>query len=321
MKLSLIVPCYNEEGNVKKLFDSVNIAFENKINDYEFIFVNDGSKDKTKTKLKELLNEFNKNIKVIDFSRNFGKEAAIFAGLQNAEGDLITIIDADLQQRPELVVDMVYFLEQHPEYDCVAAFQEKRIEGKAISFVKNIFYKLINKICEIDFKNGASDFRTFRRNMAEAILNMPEYFRFSKGIFSWVGFETYYMPYVVEERFSGETKWSLKKLIKYALEGFISFTTFPLKIATFLGLFTSFAAVIYLIMVLIEKLVWGIDIEGYATTICLILLLGGIQLLVLGIIGEYLSRMYIQEKNRPIYIIKSIDTNKQEKNNDKESIL
>ena len=321
MKLSLIIPCYNEEGNIKKLFDCVNIAFENKIEDYEFIFINDGSKDKTNLKLKELLKETTKTIKIIDFSRNFGKEAAIFAGLQNAEGSLITIIDADLQQRPEIVVDMVSFLEQHPEYDCVAAFQEKRMEGKTMSFVKSLFYKLINKICDIDFKNGASDFRTFRRNMAEAMLSMPEYFRFSKGIFSWVGFETYYMPYVVEERFSGTTKWSLKKLIKYALEGFISFTTFPLKIATFLGLFTSFAAVIYLIIVLIEKLVWGIDIQGYATTICLILLLGGIQLLVLGIIGEYLSRMYIQEKNRPIYIIKSIDTNKQEKLNDKKPIL
>ena len=317
MKLSLIVPCYNEEGNVRKFFDCVNTAFENKIDDFEFIFINDGSKDKTRTKLKELLNEVNKNIKVVDFSRNFGKEAAIFAGLQNAEGDLVTIIDADLQQRPEIVVDMVAFLDEHPEYDCVAAFQEKRIEGKAMSFVKGMFYKLINNICEIDFKSGASDFRTFRRNMVDAILSMPEYFRFSKGIFSWVGFETHYIPYIVEERFSGETKWSLRKLIKYAIEGFISFTTFPLRIATFLGLFTSFAAVIYLIMVLIEKLVWGIATEGYATTICLILLLGGIQLLVLGIIGEYLSRMYIQEKNRPIYVVKSIYHNKQENNDDK----
>ena len=317
MKLSLIVPCYNEEGNVRKFFDCVNIAFENKIEDFEFVFVNDGSKDNTRTKLKELLKEVDKNVKVVDFSRNFGKEAAIFAGLQNAEGDLVTIIDADLQQRPEIVVDMVSFLDEHPEYDCVAAFQEKRIEGKAMSFVKGMFYKLINHICEIDFKSGASDFRTFRRNMVDAILSMPEYFRFSKGIFSWVGFETHYIPYIVEERFSGETKWSLRKLIKYAIEGFISFTTFPLRIATFLGLFTSFAAVIYLIVVLIEKLVWGIATEGYATTICLILLLGGIQLLVLGIIGEYLSRMYIQEKNRPIYVVKSIYHNKQENNDDK----
>lgn len=316
MKLSLIIPCYNEEGNVRKLFDSVNIAFENKIENYEFVFINDGSKDKTRDKLKELLSEVNQNIKIVDFSRNFGKEAAIFAGLQNAEGDLVTIIDADLQQRPEIVVKMVSFLDEHPEYDCVTAFQEKRMEGKAMSFVKNTFYKLINNICEIDFKNGASDFRTFRRNMVEAILNMPEYFRFSKGIFSWVGFETHYIPYIVEERFSGETKWSFHKLMKYAIEGFISFTTFPLRIATFLGLFTSFAAIIYLIIVLIEKLVWGIATEGYATTICLILLLGGIQLLVLGIIGEYLSRMYIEGKNRPIYVVKSIYNNKQEKLDD-----
>lgn len=316
MKLSLVVPCYNEEGNVKKFFDSVNMAFENKIQDYEFIFVNDGSKDNTQQKLKELLSESDNTIKIVDFSRNFGKEAAIFAGLQNSEGDLVTIIDADLQQRPEIVVNMVSFLEEHTEYDCVAAFQGKRIEGKAMSFVKNLFYKLINHISEIDFKSGASDFRTFRRSMANAILSMPEYFRFSKGIFSWVGFETYYMPYIVEERYSGETKWSVGKLIKYAIEGFISFTTFPLKVATFLGLFTSFIAIVYLLVVILQKLFWGINIPGYATIICLILLLGGIQLLVLGIIGEYLSRMYIQGKNRPVYVIKSIYHNKQEKTND-----
>ena len=236
--------------------------------------------------------------------------------MQNTEGDLVTIIDADLQQRPEIVVDMVSFLDEHTEYDCVAAFQEKRMEGKLMSFVKNVFYKLINHSSEIDFKNGASDFRTFRRSMADAILNMPEYFRFSKGIFSWVGFETYYMPYMVEERYSGETKWSVKKLIKYAIEGFISFTTFPLKVATFLGFFTSFIAIAYLLVVIFQKLFWGIDIPGYATIICLILLLGGVQLLVLGIIGEYLSRMYIQGKNRPVYIIKSIYHNKQETPND-----
>ena len=316
MKLSLVVPCYNEEGNVKKFFDSVNTAFENKIQEYEFIFINDGSKDNTRNKLKELLSESTHPIKIVDFSRNFGKEAAIFAGLQNTEGDLVTIIDADLQQRPEIVVDMVSFLDEHTEYDCVAAFQEKRMEGKLMSFVKNVFYKLINHISEIDFKNGASDFRTFRRSMADAILNMPEYFRFSKGIFSWVGFETYYMPYMVEERYSGETKWSVKKLIKYAIEGFISFTTFPLKVATFLGFFTSFIAIAYLLVVIFQKLFWGIDIPGYATIICLILLLGGVQLLVLGIIGEYLSRMYIQGKNRPVYIIKSIYHNKQETPND-----
>lgn len=316
MKLSLVVPCYNEEGNVKKFFDSVNTAFENKIQEYEFIFINDGSKDNTRNKLKELLSESTHPIKIVDFSRNFGKEAAIFAGLQNTEGDLVTIIDADLQQRPEIVVDMVSFLEEHTEYDCVAAFQEKRIEGKAMNFIKNLFYKLINRISEINFKSGASDFRTFRRSMAEAIINMPEYFRFSKGIFSWVGFETYYMPYMVEERYSGETKWSLIKLTKYAIEGFISFTTFPLKVTTVLGFFTAFTAITYLLVVILQKLFWGIDIPGYATIICLILLLGGIQLLVLGIIGEYLARMYIQGKNRPIYIVKSIYSNKQEKKND-----
>ena len=199
---------------------------------------------------------------------------------------------------------MVEFLDAHEEYDVVAAYQEKRIEKKALAGVKNLFYKLINKVCDIEFYPGASDFRTFRRIVVESIISMPEYFRFSKGIFSWVGYETYFMPYVAEERNAGETKWSIRKLIKYAIEGFISFTTFPLKIATYLGGTISVISIIYMIVVIIQKLCFSIDVPGYPTIVVLILFLGGMQLMILGIIGEYLARIYIQSKNRPIYIEK-----------------
>ena len=205
----------------------------------------------------------------------------------------MTVIDADLQQRPEIVVKMVKILLENEEYDCVAAYQEERHEGKMVGGLKNMFYKIINKTSEIEFYPGA-------------ILSLPEYHRFSKGIFSWVGFNTCYIPYIAEERNAGETKWSVSKLFKYAIEGFISYTTFPLKIATGIGLFTSLCAIIYLFVVVIQKLCFGNPVPGYPTIVVLILLLGGIQLTILGIIGEYLARMYIQGKHRPIYIEKKL---------------
>ena len=248
-------------------------------------------------------------VKIIDFSRNFGKEAAIYAGLRETTGEYISLIDADLQQNPEFVLKMVNILDENREYDCVAAYQEKRNEGKVKIFFKNCFYKIINKMADIEFVNGASDFRTFRRNMCEAILEMSEYHRFSKGIFSWVGFNTYYMPYSADERLSGTSKWSFLKLCKYAIEGIVAFTTTPLRISTMIGTLTSFASLIYMLVVIIQKLAFGIAIPGYATIVVLILFLGGIQLLSLGIIGEYLSKTYIQTKGRPIYIAKEITSN------------
>ena len=305
MKVSLVVPCFNEQDNVEIFFRSVVKAFDGKIEHYEVVFINDGSKDNTLINLKKIYECHPDFVAVIDFSRNFGKEAAVLAGLKRATGDYIAIIDADMQQRPEIVVNMVEFLNKNEDYDAVAAYQEKRIEGKAISKVKNLFYRLINKVCDIEFYSGASDFRTFRRKVVEALISMPEYFRFSKGLFSWVGFNTYYMPYQAEERYAGESKWSIKKLFKYALEGFISFTTFPLKIATYLGAVISMLSIAYMLVVIIQKLFFSIDIPGYPTIIVLLLFLGGIQLLILGIIGEYLARIYIQGKNRPIYIEKN----------------
>ncbi len=305
MKLSLVVPCYNEEANVELFFNEVNTVFKNKVADFEFVFVNDGSKDGTYSKLKELYKENAcSDIQVLSFSRNFGKEAAIYAGLSHAKGDLICIIDADLQQRPEVVLEMLEEIEKDDTLDCVAAYQEDRKESQTMKGMKYSFYKLINKITEVDFVNGASDFRLLKRNMVDAILEMTEYHRFSKGIFSWVGFKTKYIPYIVEERQFGETKWSYGKLFKYALEGILSFSTLPLKLATGAGLLTAFASVIYLFVVIIQKLIFGIDVPGYATIVVLLLFLGGMQLFCLGILGEYLSKIYVQVKNRPIYILK-----------------
>ncbi len=303
VKLSLVVPCYNEEANVRAFYETVTRTFEGRIDRYEIVFVNDGSRDNTWGELKQL-HVADKRVKILNFSRNFGKEAAMFAGLHKVTGDYVSIIDADLQQHPELVVRMVEFLEKNADYDSVAMFQEDRNESKLLSFFKKTFYRLINAMCEIDFRSGASDFRTFRRYVVDAVLEMKEYFRFSKGIFSWVGFNTYFMPYTAEERKAGQTSWSFKKLLKYAIEGITAFTTVPLKISAYIGGACSAFSLVYMLVVLIQKLFFGIDIPGYATTIVLILLIGGIQLLALGVMGQYISKIYIEGKKRPIFIVK-----------------
>ena len=316
MKLSLIVPCYNEEGNVEKFFNEVNRVFENKVEDYEFVFVNDGSTDDTHNKLRYIYNKLNtkNNVQVITFSRNFGKESAIYAGLSKAKGDLVCLIDADLQQRPEVVLEMLDVLNTDEDIDCVTAYQEKRKEGAVISFVKSSFYKFINKISDVDFVNGASDFRLMKFAMVEAILQMSEFHRFSKGIFSYVGFNTKYIPYTVAKRESGESKWGMGKLFRYALEGIFAFSTMPLKISTFIGLLSSFASIVYMVVVVVQKIFFGIAVPGYATITSLLLLIGGLVLFCLGIIGEYLSKMYVQVKNRPIYIVKEhLDTKEENK--------
>lgn len=314
MKLSLVVPCYNEEENVERFFDEVNKVFLCNVEDYEFVFVNDGSKDATFEKLSELYNQnVTDNIQVISFSRNFGKESAIYAGIKAAKGDYICLIDADLQQRPEVVIEMLGIIQNDENIDCVTAFQEERKEGAVLTKFKSAFYELINKMAEVNFVNGASDFRLFNRKMADAIISMSEYHRFSKGIFSWVGFNTKYIPYEVAEREAGESKWNFFKLFKYAIEGIMAFSTLPLKLATGIGFASSIISVIYLIIVVLQKLISGIDIPGYATIIVLILFVGGIQLFCLGILGEYLSKIYVQVKCRPIYIIKE-----HLKNNDNE---
>ncbi len=304
MRLSLVIPCYNEQDNVEKFYNETVKAFKNESFDYEFVFVNDGSKDNTLKALKKLYDEKKEsNIKVLSFSRNFGKEAAMYAGLSNAKGEYVCVIDADLQQRPEVALQMVKILDENEEYDCVAAYQEERKESKAMVTLKNAFYKLINKVTEVDFVSGASDFRTFRRSMVDAILNMTEYHRFSKGIFSWVGFNTKFIPYEVQERESGVSNWNVWKLFKYAFEGIISFTTAPLKFATGLGTLAFFASIIYTLIIIIKHFAFGADVAGYDSIVALILMFGGLQLLCVGILGEYLAKVYVQVKNRPVYII------------------
>ena len=308
MKLSLVVPCYNEAENVFIFQDAVIGAFEGCGYDYEIVFVNDGSRDATLHNLKKIFEAQRCPVKVVSFSRNFGKEAGIYAGMAQASGEYVSLIDADLQQRPEIVRDMVKILDEQPEYDVVAAYQDRRGEGKVLSWFKKSFYSLINRLSNVKLKADASDFRTFRRSVRDSILDLAEYHRFSKGIFAWVGYNTHFIPYTACERASGTTKWNFWKLVNYAIEGIIGFSTAPLRLATFLGGFTGIAAVLYLIWVIIEKLVWGIAVPGYATIIVLTLLLGAIQLFCIGIIGEYVGRTFEQSKDRPIYIAKEVLT-------------
>lgn len=306
MKLSLVVPCYNEAENVAAMQAAVIEAFDGCGYEYEMIFIDDGSKDATLHELRKLYSLQKCPTKVVSFSRNFGKEAGIYAGICHSSGDYVSLIDADLQQRPEIVRNMVEILDAKPEYDVVAAYQDRRNEGKLLSGFKKAFYSLINRLSDIDLKSDASDFRTFRRSVADSIISLGEYHRFSKGIFAWVGYNTYFIPYVACERAAGQTKWNFWKLFNYAIEGIIGYSTKPLRIATFLGGLTSVSALIYLIAVVLEKLICGIDIPGYATIIVLVLFLGSMQLFCIGIIGEYVGRVFEQSKDRPIYIAKEI---------------
>ena len=306
MKLSLIVPCYNEEENITAFQDAAINTFANAGYDFEIVFIDDGSTDGTLHQLRTVFNKQRCPVKVVSFSRNFGKDAGIYAGLKHAKGEYISIIDADLQQRPEIVRDMVKILDEQPQYDVVAAYQDRRGEGKILTFFKKCFYKLINKLSNIPLKSDASDFRTFRRSVAESIISLGEYHRFSKGIFAWVGYETCFIPYVAYKRTAGTTKWNFRKLFNYAIDGIIGYSTTPLRIATFLGSFTAIAALIYLVIVVLQKLITGIDIPGYATVIVLILFLGSMQLFCIGIIGEYVGRTFEQSKDRPIFIAKEI---------------
>ena len=308
MKLSLVVPCYNEAENVAAFQEAVIGAFAGCDYDYEIVFINDGSKDATLHNLKKLHAAQKCPVKVVSFSRNFGKEAGIYAGMQHADGEYISLIDADLQQRPEIVRDMVNILDESPEYDVVAAYQDRRNEGKVLSFFKKSFYAIINRLSTVKLQSDASDFRTFRRSVRDSILELTEYHRFSKGIFAWVGYDTKFIPYTACERAAGTTKWNFRKLLNYAIEGIIGYSTAPLRLATYSGVFTAVAAAIYLMVVVIQKLFWGIDVPGYATIIVLILLLGGVQLFCIGIIGEYLGKTFEQSKNRPVYIPKEILT-------------
>ena len=311
MKLSLVVPCYNEEDVIYEFYKETKRVFAEKVESFEFIFVNDGSKDKTEDILKAI-HKVSDNVKVITFSRNFGKESAVYAGLNKATGEYTCVIDADLQQRPEVVLEMMHILDTDASVDCVAAYQDKRKEGKITSFFKNGFYKLMNTISEVEFYPGASDFRMMRRRMTDEVVKLTEYHRFSKGLFSFVGFNTKYIPYDVQKRVAGNSKWSLAKLFIYAVEGIVGYTTAPLKISTFAGMGLIVAAFIYLLIALIVGAVKA-SLTATVAIITLLLFIGGLQLVFLGVIGEYLARAYMQGKNRPIYITKEFLTYEEDK--------
>lgn len=302
-KVEIVVPCYNEEKMVKIFIDECEKIL-NRVEEYnfEYIFVNDGSKDKTLDSLKELaLN--NKKVKYISFSRNFGKEAAILAGLRNTKGDYVILMDADLQHPPKLIIEMLKFIEEG--WDSVSTRRVSR-QGEPFlrEYCSKLFYKLINSISEINITKGATDFRIMSRQMVNSVLEVTEYHRFSKGIFEWVGYDTKWIEYESEERVEGESKWSLFSLFRYAIEGIVSFSTTPLKISSYIGGISAMGSFIYLLYIIVTTLVYGVDVPGYASIICLIMFFGGLQLIALGIIGEYLARTYMETKRRPNYFIK-----------------
>ena len=306
MLVSLIIPCYNEEESLPYLYKELcSVAEEMNTYEFEFLFINDGSRDDTLKRLKEFSKEDNRVV-YLSFSRNFGKESAMYAGFCNAKGDYVSVMDADMQDPPSLLPKMMELLESG-EYDSVATRRMNR-KGEPLlrSLFAKMFYRIINKISDADVVDGARDFRLMKRQMVDAIVEMSECNRFSKGIFGWIGFRTYWLSYENVGRVAGKTKWSFRKLFNYALEGIVGFSTAPLRISVYLGSFTALAAIIYLIAVVIEKLAYGIDVPGYATIIVLILLLGSMQLFCLGIIGEYVGKIFEQSKDRPIYIAKEI---------------
>lgn len=303
MKLSIIIPCYNEEQSLLPFHSVLKQHLTDLDIIHELIFVNDGSSDSTLKILLEM-QSLDNSIKVIDFSRNFGKEAGILAGLETSTGDLVTIMDADLQDPPHLLAEMVRIL-QDEDYESVATYRvDRKGEPPIRSFFARNFYKLINRISDVEIVDGARDYRMMKRPMVDAVISLSEYHRFSKGIFSWVGYRTKLLPFENIERIAGETKWSFWKLLKYAIEGIIAFTTAPLRISMFFGLLVSMFAFIYMIFVFIKALLFGDPVAGYPSMMVIILFLGGIQLLGLGVIGEYLSKTYMEVKRRPKYIIK-----------------
>ncbi len=302
-KISLVIPCYNEEESLKYLYKELErVSGEMSNYGFEYIFVDDGSTDNTLKNLKELAAYDNKTT-YISFSRNFGKESAMYAGLCNATGDYVAIMDADMQDPPSLLPEMVTYLESG-EYDSVATRRVSRKgEPKIRSFFARRFYKLINRWSDADIADGARDFRLMTRDMAQAIVKMGERNRFSKGIFGWIGYKTKWLEYENVERVAGETKWSFWSLFKYSLEGIINFTNAPLSIASVFGFIFTIIAFIAIIFIMIRKFIWGDPVSGWPSLVCIIVFLSGVQMFCIGIIGQYLSKTYLEVKERPHYII------------------
>lgn len=301
--VSLIVPCYNEEAALPFFYEAVSQVTD-RLPDYEFsfIFVNDGSKDGTLQILRELAKK-DKRVQYLSFSRNFGKEAAMYAGFCNATGDYVAVMDADMQDPPSLLPEMIEILEKE-EYDSVATRRVTRDGEPPIrSFFARMFYRVINRISEADIVDGARDFRLMKREMVDAIVSMCEYNRFSKGIFGWIGFRTKWLPFKNVERVAGETKWNFWKLFKYSIDGIVNFSQAPLSFASMTGLLFTVVAFLMVIFVFVRKLIFGDPVAGWASTICIVLFIGGVQLLCMGIMGQYLAKTYLEVKRRPHYIV------------------
>lgn len=297
MNLSIIVPCFNEEKSINPFYQEITRILGD--GDYELIFINDGSTDDTLNKIKNL-----PRAKYISFSRNFGKESALYSGLSKAKGDFVAIMDVDLQDPPSLLPQMIETL-KNSDCDVVATRRVSRKgEPRIRSLFARLFYKLINNISELELVDGARDYRVMTRQVVETILELEERNRFSKGLFDWIGFKTHWIEYENIERSTGETSWSFWGLVKYSIEGIVSFSTLPLSLSTFLGIVFSIIAFILIVFIVIRNLLFSDPVQGWASTMCAILLLGGIQLFSIGILGKYLEKTYIETKKRPIYIIK-----------------
>ena len=302
MKLSLIIPCYNEQEAVPLFYQEAIHVLTGMNCEYEMLFINDGSTDETLKVLKQLA-ETDPHVLYFSFSRNFGKESAMYAGFCNATGDYVAVMDADLQDPPVLLPQMVSILETG-EYDSVATRRVNREGEPPIrSWFARLFYKIINKISDADIVDGARDFRMMRREMVDAIISIGEYNRFSKGIYGWVGFRTYWLPYENVERVAGETKWNFWKLFKYAVNGIIDFSQVPLSIASWFGILITIVAFFMIVFIVIRKLVFGDPVAGWASTICVIMFIGGVQTFCIGVLGQYVAKTYLEAKHRPHYII------------------
>lgn len=305
--ISIVVPCYNEQEALPEFYKEVNKVTKTMNNvGFEFIFVDDGSKDKT-LKMLRLLHKKDPRVRFISFSRNFGKEAGMLAGLRAAKGDYVAIMDVDLQDPPSLLPEM-YEVVSSGEYDCAATRRTTRKGEPPIrSFFARLFYKIINKMSDADIVDGARDFRLMRRKMVNAILSMEEYNRFSKGIFGWVGFRTKWLEYVNVERVAGETKWSFWKLFKYSVEGIMAFSTTPLYVSSIMVFVVCIITFILACFYAVKALVFGDPTAGFPTIICIVLFLGGIQLIGIGVLGMYLSKTYLETKRRPVYIVRETE--------------
>ena len=306
-KISIVVPCYNEEAALPLFYQEITrVAGEMDDVDFEFVFIDDGSKDNTLPELRRLA-AADSRVRFVSFSRNFGKEAGMLAGLEAATGDFVALMDADLQDPPSLLPEL-YRAVTEEGYDCAATRRTTREGEPPIrSFFARMFYRIINKISDADIVDGARDYRLMRRRVVDAILSMREYNRFSKGIFGWVGFKTKWVPFVNVERVAGETKWTFWKLFLYSLEGIVAFSTVPLALASVLGVLLCLAAFVFIVVVLVKTLAFGDPVGGWPSMMCVILFLGGVQLLCIGILGQYLSKTYLEAKRRPVYLVRETE--------------